>query len=47
MDASHTALALKYRPKRFEDLIGQDTISQTLSLALDTGRLGHASYNFV
>ena len=36
------ALALKYRPKRFEDLIGQDTISQTLSLALDTGRLGHA-----
>lgn len=36
------ALALKYRPHRFEDLIGQDTISQTLSLALSTGRLGHA-----
>lgn len=35
-------LALKYRPKRFEDLIGQDTISQTLSRALDSGRLSHA-----
>ncbi len=35
-------LALKYRPKRFEDLIGQSTISQTLSLALDSGRLSHA-----
>ncbi|RZV13220.1 DNA polymerase III subunit gamma/tau [Aliarcobacter butzleri] len=35
-------LALKYRPKRFEDLIGQSTISQTLSLALDSNRLSHA-----
>ncbi len=35
-------LALKYRPKRFEDLIGQETISQTLSLALDSSRLSHA-----
>ena len=35
-------LALKYRPRRFEDLIGQDTISTTLSLALDTNRLSHA-----
>ena len=35
-------LALKYRPKRFEDLVGQSTISQTLSLALDTDRLSHA-----
>jgi len=35
-------LALKYRPKRFEELIGQDSISQTLSLALDTKRLSHA-----
>lgn len=36
------ALALKYRPKKFEDLIGQDSISQTLSLALETKRLSHA-----
>ncbi len=35
-------LALKYRPKRFDDLIGQDTISTTLALALDTNRLSHA-----
>jgi len=35
-------LALKYRPKRFEDLIGQDSVSTTLSLALDTNRLSHA-----
>ncbi|MGP1450249.1 MAG: DNA polymerase III subunit gamma/tau [Wolinella sp.] len=36
------ALALKYRPTRFKDLVGQDSISQTLSLALDHDRLGHA-----
>jgi DNA polymerase III subunit gamma/tau len=35
-------LALKYRPRRFEELIGQESISQTLSLALDTKRLSHA-----
>ena len=39
---SRQVLALKYRPKRFEDLIGQDSISTTLSLALDTNRLSHA-----
>lgn len=36
------ALAIKYRPKTFSELIGQDSVSQTLSLALDSGRLGHA-----
>jgi DNA polymerase III subunit gamma/tau len=41
MSASEV-LALKYRPKRFEELIGQESISQTLSLALDSGRLAHA-----
>ena len=35
-------LALKYRPHRFEDLVGQSTVSQTLSLALDSDRLSHA-----
>jgi DNA polymerase-3 subunit gamma/tau len=35
-------LALKYRPKTFQDLVGQDTISSTLSLALDSKRLSHA-----
>lgn len=41
-DLENRVLALKYRPKRFEDLIGQTTISQTLSLALDSSRLSHA-----
>ena len=36
------ALALKYRPKNFDELIGQDTISLSLSHALDSNRLGHA-----
>ena len=36
------ALARRYRPKSFDDLIGQDTISLTLSQALDSNRLSHA-----
>jgi len=35
-------LARKYRPSNFDELIGQDTIAQTLSLALDSNRLSHA-----
>ena len=35
-------LALKYRPTSFDQLIGQDSISQTLTLALDQNRLSHA-----
>jgi len=36
------ALARKYRPSTFADLVGQDSVSQTLSLALDGDRLSHA-----
>ncbi len=36
------ALARKYRPATFDDLIGQESVSQTLSLALDGNRLSHA-----
>jgi DNA polymerase-3 subunit gamma/tau len=36
------ALARKYRPATFEDLIGQESVSQTLSLALEGDRLSHA-----
>jgi DNA polymerase-3 subunit gamma/tau len=36
------ALARKYRPASFEDLIGQESVSQTLSLALESNRLSHA-----
>lgn len=35
-------LARKYRPTNFDELIGQETITQTLSLALDSNRLSHA-----
>ena len=42
MDKQNIALALKYRPKKFEDLIGQESIARTLSLALDLKRLSHA-----
>lgn len=36
------ALALKYRPTSFAELVGQHTISQTLSLALDSKHISHA-----
>lgn len=42
VNSSDKVLALKYRPRRFEDLVGQSSISQTLSLALDMKRLPHA-----
>ena len=42
MKASSEVLARKYRPSNFDELIGQETISQTLSLALDSNRLSHA-----
>ena len=36
------ALALKYRPKSFDQLIGQDAVAKSLAHALDSGRLSHA-----
>lgn len=42
MKESSEVLARKYRPVNFDELIGQETISQTLSLALDSNRLSHA-----
>jgi DNA polymerase-3 subunit gamma/tau len=39
---SSEVLARKYRPANFDELIGQETIAQTLSLALDSNRLSHA-----
>ncbi len=35
-------LALKYRPSSFDKLIGQDAVTQTLTLALEQKRLSHA-----
>ncbi|KIM09188.1 MAG: DNA polymerase III subunit gamma/tau [Sulfurovum sp. PC08-66] len=42
MSQNSQVLALKYRPRRFEDLIGQNAVAQTLTLALDSKRLSHA-----
>ena len=42
MKEASEVLARKYRPSNFDELIGQETIAQTLSLALDTNRLSHA-----
>lgn len=42
MSDSSPVLALKYRPKSFERLIGQDAITQTLTQALSANRLSHA-----
>ncbi|MGL2894970.1 DNA polymerase III subunit gamma/tau [Helicobacter pylori] len=35
-------LALKYRPKHFSELVGQEGVAKTLSLALDNQRLANA-----
>src|SRR6476660_1698109 len=39
---SHTALARKYRPKLFSELIGQDSMVQTLRNAFASGRIAQA-----
>ncbi|MCV6607644.1 MAG: DNA polymerase III subunit gamma/tau [Campylobacterales bacterium] len=42
MSQDKKVLALKYRPKKFDELVGQKSISQTLELALDSDKLSHA-----
>jgi DNA polymerase-3 subunit gamma/tau len=39
---SHQVISLKYRPQRFEDVIGQEHITVTLKNAIEKNRLGHA-----
>ncbi|TFG75737.1 MAG: DNA polymerase III subunit gamma/tau [Thermodesulfobacteriales bacterium] len=39
---SYVVLARKWRPKTFDDLIGQDYITQTLKNAITTGKIAHA-----
>ncbi len=39
---SHQVLARKWRPKKFQDVVGQDHVVRALSNALDTNRLHHA-----
>ena len=39
---SHTALARKYRPRRFADVATQEHVSETLRRAITDDRVGHA-----
>ena len=41
-DEAYTVLARKYRPRTFEDLIGQEAMVRTLTNAFATGRIAHA-----
>ena len=41
---SYVVLARKWRPKTFDDLIGQDYITQTLKNAISTGKIKKRSY---
>ncbi|HLW71913.1 MAG TPA: DNA polymerase III subunit gamma/tau [Candidatus Binataceae bacterium] len=40
--SSHLVLARKWRPERFEDLVGQEHVTRTLIQALRSGRISHA-----
>ena len=39
---AHQVLARKWRPRKFEDVVGQDHVVRALSNALDSGRIHHA-----
>lgn len=41
-NSQYVALARKYRPQTFEDLLGQDALVQTLTNAIQNNRLHHA-----
>jgi len=41
-DDHYLVLARKWRPQRFEDVVGQEHITRTLQNALASGRIGHA-----
>ncbi len=41
-NTSYVSLANKYRPQKFEDMVGQESISKTLKNALKSGRIAHA-----
>ena len=41
-DKAYLVLARKYRPRLFDDLIGQEAMVRTLQNAFETGRVAHA-----
>ncbi|MCG3204213.1 MAG: DNA polymerase III subunit gamma/tau [Elusimicrobia bacterium] len=42
MSNSYVVLARKYRPQTFEEVVGQNSVSQTLLNAVEAGRVAHA-----
>jgi len=46
MEKSYQVIARRWRPKQFDELVGQDHIVRTLRNAIDTKRIAHA-YLFV
>src|SRR3974377_1843257 len=40
---AYQVIARKYRPQRFEDVVGQEHVTQTLSHAIEQKRIAHAS----
>ena len=46
MDKGYQVIARRWRPKQFDELVGQDHIVRTLRNAIDTNRIAHA-YLFV
>jgi len=41
-EGKYTVVARRYRPKTFEELVGQDTVAHALLRAMETHRVGHA-----
>ena len=39
---SYEVLARKWRPLTFDDVVGQEHVTQTLKKAVETGRVSHA-----
>ena len=39
---AYLAMARKWRPKSFDDLVGQEHVARTITNAIESGRLHHA-----
>ena len=41
-EGEYVVVARRYRPQSFQDLVGQQQVSQALTNAINTNRVGHA-----
>ena len=39
---AYQVIALRYRPRRFDEVVGQEETARTLAQAVESGRLAHA-----